>query len=286
MIFSANTMAFLAVAELGTVHAAARELSLTQSAVTMRLQNLEREVAASLFLRSRRGMALTEAGKALLVFCRSVQRSQGELLSHIAGKGSGGPTRITVWGPSSLTRARVAPALAKLHKDFPSLLLQFQIDDRGRGIDALKSGVCDIALVRRDQVPSECDSKRLATETYRFCIPKAWEHRTFGDIVATERFIDFDAQDTLTFDWLAEHKLISPHREHRLFANNSDVIASLVAAGAGYALLTQEFVTTTHAATELVLPRMAPRLDLQWAAAWYPRAHTSPLWQAVIKALR
>jgi LysR family glycine cleavage system transcriptional activator len=49
--------AFSAVAKLGTTHAAADELGITQTALTQRVKALEAGLEASLFLRSRRGMA-------------------------------------------------------------------------------------------------------------------------------------------------------------------------------------------------------------------------------------
>jgi DNA-binding transcriptional LysR family regulator len=62
IIFNQGTKAFLATVELGTVHAAAEKMGLTQTAVTQRIKALEADLGLTLFLRSRRGMALTEDG--------------------------------------------------------------------------------------------------------------------------------------------------------------------------------------------------------------------------------
>ena len=52
-------VAFERVCELGTTHAAARDLHLTQTGVTQRIKALERDLGLTLFLRSRRGMQAT-----------------------------------------------------------------------------------------------------------------------------------------------------------------------------------------------------------------------------------
>src|SRR5690606_5127548 len=57
--------ALLAVAETGTIRAAARALNLSQAALTKSLRELETEVGAELLTRSYRGVRLTEAGRIL-----------------------------------------------------------------------------------------------------------------------------------------------------------------------------------------------------------------------------
>ena len=62
---SAELAAFVAAFEAGSMHAAGDALSLTQSAVTKRIQSLERRVGASLFERGRFGIRPTDFGQAL-----------------------------------------------------------------------------------------------------------------------------------------------------------------------------------------------------------------------------
>jgi DNA-binding transcriptional LysR family regulator len=63
--------AFEAVVRLGTTHAAAQELRITQTAITQRIKALEEGLSLTLFLRSRRGMSITDEGKALRNFAAS-----------------------------------------------------------------------------------------------------------------------------------------------------------------------------------------------------------------------
>src|SRR5438046_5182113 len=66
----AQLEAFSEVARLGNVSRAAETLSVTQPALTARLQGLERELGVDLFVRAARGMALTDAGRALLPYAQ------------------------------------------------------------------------------------------------------------------------------------------------------------------------------------------------------------------------
>jgi LysR family transcriptional regulator, low CO2-responsive transcriptional regulator len=62
---SRQLRAFSALARLGTVTGAARELDLTQGAVSHSMKALEKEIGCRLFTRGRRGVTLTSAGKRL-----------------------------------------------------------------------------------------------------------------------------------------------------------------------------------------------------------------------------
>lgn len=56
--------AFVDVAQRGSVSRAAEALFVTQPTLTARLKNLEQEVGAQLFVRTGRGMRLSDAGRA------------------------------------------------------------------------------------------------------------------------------------------------------------------------------------------------------------------------------
>lgn len=64
----AHLESFVEVARLGNVSRAAEALYLTQPAITARLKSLERDLGVELFVRTHRGMKLTDAGRAFLPY--------------------------------------------------------------------------------------------------------------------------------------------------------------------------------------------------------------------------
>jgi DNA-binding transcriptional LysR family regulator len=62
--------AFLAVAEAGSVTAAAEELGYSQPGMSQRIGTLERELGCVLFRRKGRGMTLTHEGQLLMPYAR------------------------------------------------------------------------------------------------------------------------------------------------------------------------------------------------------------------------
>ena len=112
---------FLAVARTGTLSAAARELAVSQPALTKSVQKLEEQVGTPLFERRARGMALTPSGNALLAHARMIEAqcrvADGELDS--LARGEAGRIRVGAgpyWGNTVVPRA-----IAHLHERMPRL---------------------------------------------------------------------------------------------------------------------------------------------------------------------
>ncbi len=85
MVFSADQLAvFAAVVDHGTVTAAARELSVSQPAVSARLKSLQALAGRKLYMPTSRGIALTPAGEALLPHARAVARAMQRARHAIA----------------------------------------------------------------------------------------------------------------------------------------------------------------------------------------------------------
>ena len=73
---------FVAVAEAGSLSAAARRLYMTQSSLSQEMSQFERELGFKLFSRSTSGSAPTSAGQALYVDCKRLVSSHDETLER------------------------------------------------------------------------------------------------------------------------------------------------------------------------------------------------------------
>jgi len=107
--------AFVEVARRGSVSRAAEALYVTQPTLTARLKGLEQELDAVLFVRSQRGMRLSDAGRAFLPYAERTVDTIGSgrrLLSELARGESGqlalgaAPAVSTYVLPRILTRFR------------------------------------------------------------------------------------------------------------------------------------------------------------------------------------
>ncbi len=278
--------AFLAVARHGTVHGAAREIGLSQTGVTQRVRGLERDLGCTLFVRSRKGMRPTAEGEALLRYGQRATDLEGELLSLIRRGADVADVRIAITGPSSLMRSRVIPGVAGVLPQFPGLALTFHLDDRDSALNQLKTGVAQLAVLARDDVVNELDAKRLQPDRLLLVGPADWSGRELPAIVSDERIIDFDASDDATFSFLRGHGLLADvRRRRRHLVNNPDALASLVAAGLGYSVLSADVAAPWLAEGRLIDLCPGRHLDREVALAWYPRHEMPAYFQALIEAV-
>lgn len=287
MLITRNPLitAFEATARLKTTHAAAKELHLTQTAITQRLKALEDGLSMTLFLRSRRGMTLTAEGKALLQFCHNSREIEGQFLSQITGDGRR-EVSLKIVGPTSALSTRIAENVQGLYASFPYLSLHLQSDDHANLIEMIRRGEADLAIVPPHQVPNEMDSKVLRPDRYLLVASRSWKARPLSEILASERIIDFYESDQTTMNYLKHFELKSNNKRSRLFINENEALIRMVIAGVGYATLTETVAHPHLASGEIIALNKGRAMDLPLALAWYPRPHLSDYFKALIKTIK
>ena len=285
-LLPATLQAFLAVTQNGTVHAAARLLKLTQTAVSRRILGLEDDLGVSLFLRSRRGMSLTDAGAALLSYCQQVIDLEGETLSQIAGNINASTISLVVQGHSSMMRARIIPAMSHCLQLHPRINIEYRLSDVTNGLSALKRGEADLVILQETDIADEFSSKKLRPERYILVGPSQWSTRNVAEIVQTERIIDFDPSDQITFELLKLSGLRNKARESRYFVNNTDALAAMVEGAFGYTALSADMAAPLIKANRLIRLDPSHHLDFTVAMAWMPRRFMPAYMQAVIRAVK
>lgn len=282
-LLSNKIHAFLAVSETGSVHGAAKLLGLTQTGVTQRIRSLEKELNMTLFTRSRKGMRTTAEGEILLRHAQKVMEMEGELNANLKGEHS--QVRIKINAPSSIMRTRIIPILPALKKKYPQISYTLQIDDVDGGLQALKTGDCDLSILTRKQVVDELDSKLLRPEEYTLVAGRKLK-KSFKEIISSEQIVDFNPEDTHTFDYLRKFKLLDSSNKERHFINNIDGLASYIASGGGYTVLSKGFIDAISTKKELtqLLPDKIMKVDL--ALAWYPRQEMTAYFKELISLIK
>ena len=151
---------FLRVAELGTLSAAARELGLTQPAVSQQIAALERHLRTRLFHRSTRQLALTEGGETYYQHARQIlqavdeaEESTGEFSAGLRGK-------LRLHGPVGFGQMHLSPIVIEFQRLHPELTIELVLDDRFA--DLIAEGV-DVAIRFGDLKSSDLVARKLAT---------------------------------------------------------------------------------------------------------------------------
>jgi len=233
---------FIAVAEEGTVSGAAQSLSISQSAVTEAIKELEGDLGVNLFERHRRGLAITHKGHQfyrhatrILAGVSDARRSFAEERSNAGG--------VLHLGVTSLVAGYVlSDLLARFRRAYPSVEVT-AIEDNGDYLEHLLiGGELDVAVMvisnLRDRVALQAEI--FETSPYRLWLPLG--HRLAdADIIAVSDIVP-EPLIMLTVDETEENtgKLLSAlgAKPHVAFRTRSvEAVRSLVATGAGIALL-------------------------------------------------
>jgi DNA-binding transcriptional LysR family regulator len=138
--------AFVAVVEHGSFSEAARIMGLSQPAVTMQIQGLEADLGVTLLERRYRKVELTESGRALLPYARTVlaemeaARDEIERLSDQVG----GHLRITAsTTPGQYVLPRLLGAFLRQH---PDASVSLRVHDTAEVVEAVESGDAHIGM--------------------------------------------------------------------------------------------------------------------------------------------
>jgi LysR family transcriptional regulator (chromosome initiation inhibitor) len=277
--------AFHAVVETGTVHAASARLNLTQTAVTQRIKTLERDLGLTLFLRSRRGMALTQDGQALLQYSKAALELEGLFLSRVSGVTKTEVT-LTLAGPTSAIATRVAENCRKLYATHPLVRFHLRSDDHSDRVDLVRRGEVDLAIVSPEQIPNEMESKTLKPDRYFLVASAKWKGRLLSDILQNERIIDFYESDPTTRQYLLKFGFANLIRRERLYVNENEALICLLKAGVGFGTLTEAVAKPHISSGDLICLNRSQVYEDPLALVWYKRTQIPPYFADLISAVK
>lgn len=151
------------VASLGSISAAAQELSYTQSAVSQQIATLEAETGLALVKRLPRGVRLTAAGQTLVEHAEGIiarlDAAQAEL-SAIVGL-RGGELRMASFPTAGATLMPVA--IANFRVSYPDVELTLSEGEPQEIAPRLAAGEFDLALLFEFNDPEDAHGSSAAT---------------------------------------------------------------------------------------------------------------------------
>lgn len=115
---------FLAVADLGSVHAAARSLNVTQPAVTRQIHRLEHELGVALFTRGVAGMRLNDSGKQFRAYVEEIVANAREGAAEISDAVEGRTGRLHLGAGPAWVHEIVPQVLADLYRVCPAVSVE------------------------------------------------------------------------------------------------------------------------------------------------------------------
>ncbi|RQX06930.1 LysR family transcriptional regulator [Micromonospora arida] len=253
---------FRAVAEHGSITAAARSLRYTQSAVSRQIAALEAETGAPLLDRLPRGVALTEQGRCLLGHAEAVLDRLDTARRDLAALRDLSAGRLRVGAFPTAVAALVPRALANFKSEHPEVALSLVEGLTPGLLERLVDGDADVAVVSAasDQPldGDQFDLHHLVDETLLVAVPRT--HRLARR--RTIRLRDLADESFIAGSATAEETLLRATLPAG-FRPRIDIVAAewtgklgCVAAGLGVALVPA--LAVRAAPSDLTLLRLHP----------------------------
>jgi DNA-binding transcriptional LysR family regulator len=138
---------FYMVAKAGSFTAAAKELFISQSAVSQSIKSLENNIGSKLFIRGSKNVVLTSVGEMLYShveqaynLIKSAESKVNELKSLSLGE-------IRLGVSDTILRCLLLPTLQRFISDYPKIKIRITNRTTPGIIDSIKSGTVDLGII-------------------------------------------------------------------------------------------------------------------------------------------
>jgi DNA-binding transcriptional LysR family regulator len=249
---------------LGSFALAADRLSMTQSALSKRVQELEAEVGVQLFDRSGPRARITEVGQEVFAKAEQILRLRDELLMS-----AGGPRRVKGacrFGISELMAMQWLPQLvSRVRSEYPDVIVEPHVALTQELLDDVVQGDSDFAICPGGSQDPELASELISNvELYWVGSPSLFSKK---DIVTLESIqshpivsMSSQAGSTMLLQSFAQERGL---KFRRILASNSpDAVAAVTIAGLGIALLAGPYVERFIREGKLCRLRVEERLKV------------------------
>ncbi|MFI9252922.1 LysR family transcriptional regulator [Streptomyces sp. NPDC053069] len=152
----------LAVARLGSLGAAAREVGITQPAASSRIRSMERQLGVALVDRSPRGSRLTDAGALVTDWARRVVEAAAAFDAGARALRDRRDSRLRVAASMTIAEYLLPGWLLALHAERPDTAVSLLAGNSAKVAELLLSGDADLGFVEGLTVPTGLDSAVIA----------------------------------------------------------------------------------------------------------------------------
>ena len=137
---------FLEIVKTGSFVGAARNLNVTQTAVSARIRTLEQQLDRTVFVRNKAGAKLTPAGDQFLRFATSLVQIWDRARRSVA-IAPGRETVVTIGAELSQWNPLMRDWLVWMRREYPELAISAHIDSADRLMGQVQEGALDIAIL-------------------------------------------------------------------------------------------------------------------------------------------
>jgi LysR family transcriptional regulator, hydrogen peroxide-inducible genes activator len=284
---------FDAVVRTGHFGKAAEQCAVTQPALSMQIQEMEKDLGMPLLERGRNGVITTEAGREIAGRAARILGEVRDIVDFARRQSEtlAGPLHFGVI-PS--VAPYLLPALLPLIRGkFPDLDLSLRETQTQHLVDELLDGGLDLLLLALPVEHAEVETMKLFTDRFLLAMPKsrriASRIRATPDLLKQDRLLLLEEGHCLRDQALAFCSLRRVDNIDTFGASNLSTLVQMVANGLGFTLLPQLAIDLEGRRGDIKLMRFAdpePRrvIGLAWRKSSPRKRHYVDLGRIIAQA--
>ncbi len=263
---------FVATAECGNVTRAARRFRMAQPSLSHQIKKLEGFLGTPLFDRLGRGVALTDAGRALLPRARRILAEVHDAQQSVKREAAAGHGMLAVGAIPTMAPYLLPPALKQVQARWPRADMTIREDLTENLVDALVENQLDCILVSTPLRHELLDVEVLGEEMLLAVTPKSHPAVACGHM----RLADFAGQAVVVLEEIhclgrqIQGFCLTRRIAPRVVCRTTQLatVFDLVALGAGISLAPEMALAALGKSICRALPLKDAQLTRQVAIAW------------------
>ena len=270
MLNSKQCDAFLAVAEMGSFDLAAERLCITASAVTLRIQSLEKTLGHLLIVRER-PCRVTQAGQSLLHYLQHTRRLEQNLLQDLTGQSTSSSFyRLNIaTNDDSLTTWLLSTLQETLIRE--KIVLHLKVDDQTQTHHLLEAGLVNACISTEAIAMKGCLAEPLGTMTYRMVATPQFVQRWLPNGINRENLkvtpaVIYNDKDQIHTDIILKHYGLTSETYPHHYIPSANAFAEAIYIGLGFGMLPEYQIGSRLETLELIeiLPQVRTEIMLYW----------------------
>jgi len=241
LIDSRQLRAFVILARTGSFTQTARELHLSQPAISHSMKSLEAEIRCRLFDRVGKSLRLTQAGEQLLTHAEKILAEMQVARERLGELGKWGHGRLRIGASPTACQYILPSVLREFKESFPQCVIHIEPGDASVSLDQLRNNRIDLALALEPHRETQLEFRPLFNDDLQFLVspmhPWAIADRVVREEITRQQFILY-AKRSYLFAMIEEYfrheDIVLPTS---IELGNIEAIKELVKLGLGVSIL-------------------------------------------------
>ena len=232
---------FATLARKGSFTLAAREIHLSQSAVSHSMKALEQEVGCRLLDRVGKKVLLTQAGEQLLHHAEKILREMAEARTSLERLGKWGVERLRVGASTTACQYILPSVLHEFKEKYPQCLIAIEPGDTAVALESLRENRIDLAIGLEPQHELQLEFHPLFSDELEFLVspghPWAVAGRVTREEVPRQSYIFYNKRSytfRLVEDYFRQEEMVL---NSVIELGSMEAIKELVKLGLGVSIL-------------------------------------------------